>query len=254
MRRTLTLNLPPSASYRRLQHARHHAATGSMERDEVFVPKTRSQLGLKPESEVIAEKKAAAEAAGTPAEETLFEKLDELFEDAPIWNFIHVLAQQTLGWPLYLIRNASGQNYGRWTNHFDPASPIFDKRHFWQIIASDIGLGITIAALTIWGLNRGFAEVAKYYLLPYLVVNHHLVMITYLQHTDYENLPHCKLDSSSGKARGTTTCLTEVVLPVLTARPLGRVEFCPGRPLHYRPQHAWTHRSIRLPWNLRNTY
>lgn len=35
----------------------------------------------------------------------------------------------------------------------------------------------------------GFAAVGKYYLLPYMIVNYHLVLITYLQHTDVF-IPH----------------------------------------------------------------
>jgi omega-6 fatty acid desaturase (delta-12 desaturase) len=37
------------------QHGRHHAATGHLTRDEVFVPRTRSQLGypdIKEEAEI----------------------------------------------------------------------------------------------------------------------------------------------------------------------------------------------------------
>ena len=91
------------------QHARHHAATGSMERDEVFVPKTRSQLGMKPESQVLADKAAAKE-------QSTFEKIDDVLEDAPLWSLINIIIQQTFGWPAYLIRNAAGQDYGKWTN------------------------------------------------------------------------------------------------------------------------------------------
>ena len=32
----------------RISHARHHAGTGHMKRDEVFVPKTRAERGLAP--------------------------------------------------------------------------------------------------------------------------------------------------------------------------------------------------------------
>lgn len=42
-----------------------------------------------------------------------------------------------------------------------------------------------IFAVREWGL----AAVTKYYLLPYMVVNYHLVLITYLQHTDVF-IPH----------------------------------------------------------------
>lgn len=95
------------------QHARHHAATGSMERDEVFVPKTRSQVGFPPAH--VQQQQQAAAAAHKQGEST-FEALDEILEDAPFWNLFWVTMQQLLGWPMYLIRNASGQKYGRWTN------------------------------------------------------------------------------------------------------------------------------------------
>jgi hypothetical protein len=46
-----------------------------MTRDEVFVPRTASQRGY-------------------TEKETTFEKVDELLEDAPLWNLANVLAQQ----------------------------------------------------------------------------------------------------------------------------------------------------------------
>jgi fatty acid desaturase len=103
---------------------------------------------------------------------------------------------QLLGWPMYLIRNASGQKtYPRFTNHFNPSSVIFDKRHFRQILASDVGIAILFGVLGTWGYQRGFAEVAKFYLIPYLWVNHWLVSITFLQHTD-PLVPHYSCVSS----------------------------------------------------------
>lgn len=82
-----------------------------MERDEVFVPKTRSQVFKGQE-----QAKAAAAAVADKQGESTFEALDEILEDAPLWNLFWVTMQQLLGWPMYLIRNASGQKYGRWTN------------------------------------------------------------------------------------------------------------------------------------------
>jgi omega-6 fatty acid desaturase (delta-12 desaturase) len=38
-------------------------------------------------------------------------------------------------------------------------------------------------------LHTGFLQVCCYYLLPYMVVNYHLVLITFLQHTDVY-MPH----------------------------------------------------------------
>lgn len=157
-----------------------------MEKDHVFVPKTRSAIGLKAESEIVAQKEAAIAESKS---ESFLEQLDELMEDTPIRNIFWILVQQIFGWPAYLINNATGQKHGRWTNHFDPTSPLFDKRHFSQIIMSDVGLLITGTMLTIWAQNRGWAEVARFYILPWFVVHHHLVLITYLQHTDVD-LPH----------------------------------------------------------------
>lgn len=36
--------------------------------------------------------------------------------------------QSLLGWPMYLLFNASGREYSRFTCHFDPFSPIFSRR------------------------------------------------------------------------------------------------------------------------------
>lgn len=163
----------------RISHAKHHAATGHMTRDQVFVPKTRSQRGVPSRTELAKRKASAA-----------LEAADELFEDAPLWVLANVFVQQLFGWPMYLISNASGQNFGRRTNHFEPSSPIFDKRHFGQIIMSDLGLAIAFAILGLWGSQRGFLEVFRYYLGPYLWVNSNLVMITFLQHTD-SHMPQC---------------------------------------------------------------
>lgn len=142
-----------------------------MERDEVFIPFTRSELGIPPAHEQASKKVAAAkEGAST------LEKLDDLFEDAPFWLLSWLIIQQVFGWPAYLLRNASGQAYGRWTNHFDPKAIIFEKRHFWQIVTSDIGVFMMMGVLATWSHYRSFAEVCKYYLVPWLVLNHTLVL------------------------------------------------------------------------------
>lgn len=139
-----SLLLVPYHSWR-ISHGRHHAATGHMARDEVFVPKTRSMLvknggtGRKVKIEGV--------------------DFDELLEDAPIWTLQHTLLQQVrsvlflekdggkltidwvlqlFGWPAYLFTNASGQkSYPKWTNRSfpfplvvlcDPAHPRSSRR------------------------------------------------------------------------------------------------------------------------------
>ena len=171
----------------RISHARHHASTGHMSKDEVFVPKTRSRrTGDKLNPDETDE--GVLTGINVPEHEQM--KVAELLEDAPLATFVNVVLQQLLGWPLYLIRNASGQpHYPKLTNHFSPSSIIFDARHFGQILLSDLGIGLMLGGLYYWAQLRGFAEVVKFYLIPYLWVNNWLVCITFLQHTD-PALPH----------------------------------------------------------------
>lgn len=192
----------------RISHARHHAATGHLTRDEVFVPRTRAMKGLLPlqpagfnssdvEDEEVIEASLQQQKAAAPAhqEETFGEWLAEVLEDAPAYNFFYLLVQQLFGWPMYLLKNSSGQlHYPKGTNHFNPESIIFDKRHRSQILMSDVGIALTLSAVAYAVSQTSFGTVMRYYGIPYLWVNHWLVMITYLQHTD-PLLPHYQADS-----------------------------------------------------------
>jgi len=148
----------------RISHSKHHKHTGHVTKDQVFVPKTRSTLGI--------------------------DSHHSVFEDTPFISLIKLIGQQLFGWPLYLIFNSSGQVYsGRWANHFNPNSPIFDPKNHGDIIISDIGLTLALSTIVYLSYTYSFLTVTKYYLIPYLIVNHWLVLITYLQHTD-PKLPH----------------------------------------------------------------
>ncbi|GAA5986524.1 hypothetical protein JCM5350_001358 [Sporobolomyces pararoseus] len=168
----------------RISHARHHAATGHMDRDEVFVPRTLEERG--------GELKSKENKKKVQLEKGI--ELDELLEDAPLYRLVTLVGQQLLGWPLYLFMNVSGQtSYPVWTNHFDPKSIIFDTRHRIDVLLSDLCLISTIALFYKFAYllpgGGGLAQFFKYYFIPYLFVNHWLVMITFLQHTDSQ-LPH----------------------------------------------------------------
>lgn len=181
-----TFLLVPYHSWR-ISHSKHHSGAGHMKRDQVFVPKTRSETkALKLDFEDVDEKIIAG--ADVPKEEQL--RLSEVLEDAPLTILVNLFIQQIVGWPLYLIINASGQrHYPKWTNHFNPHSVIFDARHFGQIVLSVVGVGAVLLGLYVWGRHRGFAEVVCHYVIPYLWVNCWLVSITFLQHTD-PSVPH----------------------------------------------------------------
>ncbi|KAF5366879.1 hypothetical protein D9615_010537 [Tricholomella constricta] len=156
----------------KISHHRHHSNHASMERDEVYVPKTREDLGIPDETKGV------------------HIDYDEIFGDTPIYTLYMLIRQQVLAFPAYLLFNVSGQKaYPKWTNHFDPNSFLFTRAQRNAVIISNIGI-----AAMVWGISYassvyGAAQVIKYYGIPWLEVTHWFVMITYLHHTDPE-IPH----------------------------------------------------------------
>ncbi|KAF2801005.1 oleate delta-12 desaturase [Melanomma pulvis-pyrius CBS 109.77] len=157
----------------KISHGKHHKATGHMERDMVFVPRTRSEF---------------AKRVGIATE-----NLTEIAEEAPIYSFITIFARQLLGWPFYPPANRTGvdkkNRRGGGVNHFSPNSPLFKAKDAKWIILSDFGILETLAILYWIGHTFSWSNLAIWYFLPYLWANHWLVAITYLQHTD-ATLPH----------------------------------------------------------------
>lgn len=153
-----------------ISHHRHHMNHASMEFDEPYIPKNRSDLKL-------------------PAGDTDID-YEEYFGDTPIYTLFILVRQQLLAFPAYLLYNASGQKrYPMWTNHFNPNCVLFTREQRSAVLKSNMGIVGMIFALkwacTHWSLSTVF----KYYAIPWLFVNHWFVMITYLQHTD-PDLPH----------------------------------------------------------------
>jgi len=169
----------------KISHGKHHKATGHVERDMVFVPKTREHY---------------ASRAGH-----LVHEISELAEETPIFTAFRLLGRQLGGWPTYLMSNITGHNFherqlegrgkgkkngfGGGVNHFDPASPLYEAKDAKLIALSDLGLLITASVLVTVGKTYGWTNLLVWYVLPYLWINHWLVAITYLQHTD-PSLPH----------------------------------------------------------------
>ena len=154
----------------KISHGKHHKNTGHIERDMVFVPKTRDQFASK---------------IGKFAHE-----LSELTEEAPLATAITCIGQQLLGWPLYISTNVTGTEYyakrkdGRgqgkrngWfggINHFNISTPLVDGKDAKLILFSDIGLACTGALLYWLGTNYGWWNLTVWYFMPYLWVNHWL--------------------------------------------------------------------------------
>jgi omega-6 fatty acid desaturase (delta-12 desaturase) len=141
-----------------------------MERDMVFVPKSREEY---------------ASRIGRLAHE-----LSELMEETPIMTAADMIGQQLFGWPLYLFTNVTGHNCherqaeGRgkgkkngWftgVNHFNPSSPLYEAKDAKLILLSDLGLAIALTILCLLGSKFGFVNMAVWYGIPYLWVNHWL--------------------------------------------------------------------------------
>ncbi|RUS20511.1 delta-12 fatty acid desaturase [Endogone sp. FLAS-F59071] len=154
----------------RISHSRHHKGTGHLSKDQVFVPSTRSQIGLPPKDQ-------------DP------DTHHSLFDEAPLTVLFNFLIMFAGGWQAYLLFNVSGQDYGRWTSHFHPWSPIFESHQFWEVIVSDLGIIGMLIILACSAVAFTPLAVLKYYIVPYMMVNFWLILITYLQHTD-PALPH----------------------------------------------------------------
>jgi fatty acid desaturase len=71
---------------------------------------------------------------------------------------------------------------------------LFKKADRVPIIINNIGLSLWLAFLGVWTYNTSLATFTKYYFIPYLLTNHWIVMITYLQHTD-PTIPHFRKDA-----------------------------------------------------------
>lgn len=153
-----------------MSHSKHHKATGHLERDMVFVPRTREQQ---------------ASRLGKMVHE-----LSELTEETPIFTLLMLIGQQLIGWPNYLMTNVTGHNYherqregrgkgkhngfGGSVNHFDPRSPLYEAKDAHLVVLSDIGVGLTMTALYFLVQKFGFTNMLVWYFIPYLWVNHWL--------------------------------------------------------------------------------
>ncbi|KAJ7123136.1 fatty acid desaturase-domain-containing protein [Mycena epipterygia] len=164
-----TCLITPYFAWKRSHHT-HHRTVGSLERDENYVPPTRSELGIKNENQ-----------------------LHEMFEETPLYTLVRMCIMQLLGFQTYLLLNTMGcPRDPPGTNHFSPSSVLFKPSDYHKIVASNIGLLFVSFMLTLYGLENGLSALVKHYIVPYLLCHHWIVMITYLHHSD-PTLPHYRV-------------------------------------------------------------
>jgi len=117
---------------------------------------------------------------------------DVIGEEA--FALLQVVAHLLIGWPMYLIMNATGsrrrqsdkQRYKKTPNHFNPYSELFPEKMRGKIALSSAALTAWIGTLSYIAQQVGTKEVMLMYFYPYLVVNAWLVGYTWLQHTSTE--------------------------------------------------------------------
>ncbi|KAL7917360.1 fatty acid desaturase domain-containing protein [Trichoderma austrokoningii] len=165
----------------KISHKTHHSVTGHLQKDTSFMPKTRNEFAAR--------------------ESTSLQHLSELTEEAPLRTFLELVLQQLVGLPVYFLWNEAGRSEhgqrgkdlynkpGGGVNHYSPKSPLFDPKDAWLIIISDVGILLAGTALYWVGATHGWFNMLIWYGVPYLWMNHWIVAIVYLHHTD-PALPH----------------------------------------------------------------
>ena len=153
-------------------HRRHHIYANHIEKDLNYVPPRREEYARK---------------IGVAAE-----LLEEVGQDAPVVLFMRILLQQVIGWNWYILSNITcpptaviKKNMSAWRHsHFDPSGAMFRHSESSAVIMSDVGCLTTAGLLYCLYLYLGSFETLFWmYFVPWMWVNHWIVMITYLHHT-----------------------------------------------------------------------
>ena len=156
-----SFTLTPYFSFQ-ITHGRHHKSTNNLQHDTVHVPQSRSQwiiffFGYDADPGAMT--------------------LAHLMEDAPLVTLWHAVLHQLLGWPGYLLDNASGpagkhgfpQHSHFW---FGKDSRIFQGKELKLVLFSDLGVGAMTTLLVMVGKTLGWWTVLVYYFRPWLMLNH----------------------------------------------------------------------------------
>ncbi|KAF9456331.1 delta-12 fatty acid desaturase [Collybia nuda] len=197
--------LTPYYSWR-ITHHTHHKAVALLEKDENYVPRTRSDRGLShlqptdPPSpsnpSLITERRGLdgviIQGSGKTKQDPQRPSYHDIFDETPLYTLGRMLAMQLVGFQHYLLFNTLGcRSDPPGTNHFAPSSVLFkpNDRNYYRIVSSNIGIGFVFATLVAYAYTAGFATLWKVYLVPYLLTHHWIVMLTYLHHSD-PTIPH----------------------------------------------------------------
>ncbi|KAJ6511709.1 fatty acid desaturase-domain-containing protein [Mycena vulgaris] len=145
--------LTPFYSWRST-HRAHHKSTNNLERDETYLPPTRSDFRL-PDADIAA-----------PADYM------HALGETPAFTLFKLVVRQFLGYQLYLIHNRKGnRRYPPWTSHYKPSSALFRPEQRASIILSNISIGGMLTLLWLYAQKEGWGALAKFYIVPWLVAH-----------------------------------------------------------------------------------
>lgn len=113
-------------------------------------------------------------------------------QDSPLFHSLTVLFFLLLGWmPVYLGVNGSGPK--KYRNgpkcHFNPNAAFFSTKQRSSIVLTDIVFVLALMVIGYFIHTFNFSIVLRIYIVPYLIMNGFLVLITLLHHTD-TYVPH----------------------------------------------------------------
>ena len=148
-------------------HAKHHSKTNSLQDGETHNPMSKADFV-----------------------EAGYDKLHHMIGDDAFAGF-QLLTHLVLGWPMYLITNATGARRlyngkpiaDNTLDHFRPGSKLFPPGWSFRVFLSSLGVALVLAGLFAAGNVWGGKKIALMYIPPYLWCNHWLVLYTWLQHT-----------------------------------------------------------------------
>ncbi|KAI3816945.1 hypothetical protein L1987_10730 [Smallanthus sonchifolius] len=140
-------------------HRRHHVHTNSLEDDEIWIPKRKT--------------------------DTLYSEI----LNNPIGHLFMAIAKVLIGFPTYFLFNMYGKKYNGFASHFYPQSPIFNDNERNQIWLSDAGILVVLYALYLVVASASAKWLFCIYGVPIMVMNGEFFIITLLHHS-HPSLPH----------------------------------------------------------------
>ncbi|KAI3763083.1 hypothetical protein L1987_53533 [Smallanthus sonchifolius] len=155
-------------------HRSHHAHTNSLEFDEVYIPKCKSDTFVT---------KFLNNGPGNVFTLILRTTLGLPFLNNGPGNVFTLILRTTLGLPLYLFFNVYRRDYEGFANHYLPHSAIFNDREHGQIVLYDVGIITVLYAFYRLAVTHGVKSTLFLYRIPLFVMSGFFIILTYLNHT-----------------------------------------------------------------------